>query len=53
MLYFIIGDDELITSDVSDAASLNTNILYFFLMLFLFVVLIFFIKNYYRKSKTV
>ncbi len=50
-LYFIIGDDELITSDVSDAAALNSNILYFFLSLFLFIVLIFFIKQYYKQKK--
>jgi membrane protease YdiL (CAAX protease family) len=52
MLYFIIGDDELITADVVDPASLNTNYLYFFSMLVLFVVLIFFIKQYYKKIKT-
>jgi membrane protease YdiL (CAAX protease family) len=53
MLYFIIGDEELITTDVVDPASLNSNYLYFFSMLFLFIVLIFFIKQYYKKLKTV
>jgi membrane protease YdiL (CAAX protease family) len=53
LLYFIIGDDELITSDVSDAAALNSNILYFFLTLFLFIVLMFFIKQYYKQKKLV
>ncbi|MGB5288451.1 MAG: type II CAAX endopeptidase family protein [Ignavibacteriaceae bacterium] len=51
MLFFIIGDDELINSDISDAASLNMNVQYFFLMLFLFIGLIFFIRHYYKKSK--
>lgn len=53
LLYFIIGDDELITSDVSDAAALNSNILYFFLTLFLFIVLMFFIRQYYKQKKLV
>jgi membrane protease YdiL (CAAX protease family) len=51
MLYFIIGDDELFQSNVSDAASLDTNVMYFVLLLFLFVALMFFIRNYYKKSK--
>ncbi len=51
MLYFIIGDDELFQSNVSDAASLNANVMYFVLMLFLFFALMFFIRNYYKKSK--
>jgi membrane protease YdiL (CAAX protease family) len=50
MLYFIIGDDELFNSNVSDAESLDANILYFFLLLLLFITLIFFIKNYYKKN---
>jgi membrane protease YdiL (CAAX protease family) len=53
MLYFIIGDDELINSSVSDSSSLNMNIQYFFLMLFLFMGLIFFIRQYYKKYKIV
>jgi membrane protease YdiL (CAAX protease family) len=53
MLYFIIGDDELFQSNVSDAASLNTNVIYFFLMLFLFLALMFFIRNYYKKTNKV
>ncbi len=51
MLYFIIGDDELFKSNVSDAASLNANILYFFVLLFSFIILMFFIRNYYRNRK--
>jgi membrane protease YdiL (CAAX protease family) len=53
MLYFILGDDELINSSVSDTSSLNENIQYFFLMLFLFVGLIFLIRQYYKKYKIV
>jgi len=51
MLYFIIGDDELFQSNVSDAASLNTNVMYFVPLLFMFIALMFFIRNYYKKSK--
>ena len=53
ILYFILGDDELINSSVSDTSSLNENIQYFFLMLFLFVGLIFLIRQYYKKYKIV
>jgi uncharacterized protein len=53
LLYFIIGDDELFKSNVSDAASLNSNVVYFVLLLFMFVALMFFIRNYYKKRKTV
>jgi membrane protease YdiL (CAAX protease family) len=53
MLYFVLGDDELINSSVSDSSSLNENIQYFFLMLFLFIGLIFFIRQYYKKYKIV
>jgi hypothetical protein len=51
MLYFIIGDDELFKSDVSDAASLDANVIYFFILLFAFAALMFLIRNYYRKRK--
>ena len=53
MLYFIIGDDDLLKSNVSDAASLDMNVIYFFLLLILFTALMFFIRNYYKKSKIV
>jgi len=53
MLYFIIGDDDLLKSNVSDAASLDMNIVYFFLLLIMFTALMFFIRNYYKKSKIV
>jgi uncharacterized protein len=53
MLYFIIGDDDLLKSNVSDAASLDMNVMYFFLLLIMFTALMFFIRNYYKKSKIV
>lgn len=53
ILYFIIGDDELFKSNVSDAESLDANILYFILLLIMFIALIFFIKNYYKKNNKV
>ena len=49
MLYFIIGDDELFKSDISDAAVLDTNIAYFFVLLLIFIALLFLIKSYYKK----
>lgn len=51
MLYFIIGDDELFKSNVSDVASLDTNIIYFVVLLISFIVLMFIIKKYYQSSK--
>ena len=52
ILYFIVGDDELFKSNVSDAESLNANVIYFFILLLMFITVIFFINNYYRKIKT-
>ena len=52
MLYFIIGDDELFKSNVSDAAALDANVIYFFVLSFMFTALMFFIRNYYKKVKT-
>jgi membrane protease YdiL (CAAX protease family) len=51
MLYFIIGDDELFKSNVSDAEVLDANLIYFLILLFMFTALMFFIKNYYKKIK--
>ena len=51
LLYFIIGDDELFKSNVSDAASLDTNIIYFVVLLVSFIVLMFIIKKYYQNRK--
>jgi len=52
MLYFIIGDDELFKSNVTDAESFDANVMYFFILLFMFTVLMYFIRNYYMKIKT-
>ena len=49
MFFFIFGDEEIIQSDVTDMTSLNTNLIYFFLFLLMFTVVIFLIKNYYKK----
>lgn len=51
VLYFIIGDDELFKSNVSDAESFDANIIYFLLLLFMFVALMFIIKKYYTTNK--
>ncbi|MBT8386848.1 MAG: CPBP family intramembrane metalloprotease [Ignavibacteria bacterium] len=52
LLYFIIGDDEIFSVDITDTSALNTNIIYFFIMLSLFGIVVFFIKRYYKKIKT-
>lgn len=50
ILYFIIGDDELFKSNVSDSGALDANVMYFFALLIMFITLIFFIKNYYKRT---
>jgi len=51
LLYFIIGDDELFKSNVSDPEALNANIIYFLVLLMIFMTTIYLIKNYYKKNK--
>ena len=53
VLYFIIGDDELFKTNVTDPESLNTNIIYFIILSLLFITTIFLIKNYYQKRKAI
>jgi len=53
ILYFIIGDDELISTDVTDPTGLEANIFLFFLLALLFTIVIFMIKKYYFKIRTV
>jgi len=53
LMYFILEDDELISSNVTDPAALNSSILYFVLFSLLFAGLIILIKNYYSRMKTV
>ena len=51
MLYYIIGDDELISTNVTDSAGLESSITLFFILSFLFTIIIFAIKKYYSKIK--
>lgn len=53
VLYFIIGDDELFKTNVTDPESLHTNIIYFIILSLLFITTIFLIKNYYQKRKAI
>jgi len=53
MLYFIIGDDELFKSNVSDTEALDANVIYFFLLLLMFITIVILIKNYYKKRTNV
>ncbi len=52
MLYFTIGDDELITGNVAEAEAISSHIIFFFALAGLFLLLVFFIRNYYLKTKT-
>jgi membrane protease YdiL (CAAX protease family) len=51
MLFYIIGDDELISTNVVDSTQLESNITLFFILSFLFTIIIFVIKKYYSKFK--
>jgi membrane protease YdiL (CAAX protease family) len=53
MLFYIIGDDELINSNVTDHAGLESNIILFFILSFLFAIIIFVINKYYSKIKII
>jgi len=53
MLLDIIGDEELINSNVTDYAGLESNITLFFILGFLFTIIIFVIKKYYSKTKII
>jgi len=52
MLFFTIGNDELITGNVTDADALTSNVIFFFVLAGLFLLLVFFIRSYYLKTKT-
>jgi membrane protease YdiL (CAAX protease family) len=52
MLYFTIGEDELITGNVMDAEALSSHLLFFFVLAGLFLLLIIFIRKYYLKTTT-
>ena len=51
ILYYTIGDDELINTNVSQSVALNSNILVFVVLLLLFGIIIFIIKKYYSKVR--
>lgn len=53
MLFFTIGDDELITGNVTDTEALSSHVIFFFVIAGLFLLLVFFIRNYYLKTKTI
>lgn len=50
-VYFISGDDELISSDAVDPANLPEQLLSFFFLLLLFLSILFLIKKYYSRIK--
>lgn len=52
LLYFIIGNDELIKSDVIDAEGLKSSIFLFIMLSLLFTIVIFTIKKYYSKIRS-
>ena len=52
MLYFTIGEDELITGNIAEAEAISSHIIFFFVLAGLFLLLVFFIRNYYLKTKT-
>lgn len=52
LLYFIIGNDELIKSDVMDVDGLKSSIFIFIMLTLLFVIVIFTIKKYYSKIRS-
>ena len=52
MLYHIIGDDELISTNVIDPEGLGSSVIYFFILLVLFAMIIFSIRRYYLKLRT-
>lgn len=53
MLYFIVGNEELINSDVPDAAGLEANVFLFFVLTLLFAIIIIVIKKYYSKMRMI
>ena len=53
ILYYIFGDDELISTDLTDSTGLEANIFIFLLLALLFTIIIFVIKKYYLKIRTV
>ena len=52
LLYYIIGNDELISTDVMDSSGLEANVFLFFTLTVFFIIIIFVIKKYYLKIRT-
>jgi membrane protease YdiL (CAAX protease family) len=52
LLYFIVGDEELISTNVTDSEGLESNIFLFFMLTMIFTITIFVIKKYYSKTRT-
>jgi hypothetical protein len=49
--YFIFGEEDIIESNISDPSGIITQLFVFILLLLLFSLLIYYIRNYY-KTKT-
>jgi membrane protease YdiL (CAAX protease family) len=53
LLFYIIGDDQLVNSDITGSEELGSNIFLFVTLAILFTIIIIVIKKYYLKFKTV
>lgn len=53
ILYFVIGDDQLVNSDIIGSEEMGSNIFLFVTLAILFTIIIIAIKKYYSKLKTV
>ena len=52
-LYYLIGDDQIVNSDITGSQELGSNIFLFVILAILFTIIIIVIKKYYSKLKTV
>ena len=53
VLFYIIGDDQLVNSDITGSEEIGSNIFLFVTLAILFAIIIIAIKKYYSKFKTV
>jgi CAAX protease family protein len=53
ILYYIIGDDQMVNSDITGSEEIGSNIFLFVTLTILFTIIIIAIKKYYSKFKTV
>ena len=51
ILFFIIGNEDLVNSNVSGEVDLSSSIIYFLLLLALFIGIVIYIKRYYSQKK--